>query len=137
MPFVLDMHMHTVLGAYDSSLKPEDLAAEANRVGLSGVNITEHDRLWDRHTLSTFRAAQAPLFINNGMEVSTDMGHIIAVGLTEYFPGIQRLAELRRVADETGAIQVSTAGSVPCGKRVSRRVIAMVMVERPRILPMQ
>ncbi len=107
MPFILDMHMHTVLGAYDSSLKPEDLAAEATRVGLSGVNITEHDRLWDRHTLSIFRDAQAPLFVNNGMEVSTDLGHVLAVGLTEYFPGIQRLAELRRVADETGAFLIA------------------------------
>ena len=42
------MHMHTVLGAYDSSLKPDDLATEATRVGLTGVNISEHDRLWDR-----------------------------------------------------------------------------------------
>ena len=40
------------------------------------------------------------------MEVTTDMGHVIAVGLTEYFPGIQRLAELRRVADETGAFLI-------------------------------
>ncbi|HLF77959.1 MAG TPA: PHP-associated domain-containing protein [Dehalococcoidia bacterium] len=106
MPAIIDMHMHTVLGAYDSSLRPEHLASEATRVGLSGVNITEHDRLWDRHTLSSFRTDQTPLFVNNGMEVSTDMGHIIAVGLPEYFPGIRRLAELRRIADETGAFLI-------------------------------
>lgn len=103
MPSIIDMHMHTLLGAYDSSLPPEVLAQEAVRVGLSGVNITEHDRLWDHQTLSRFRDDQAPLFVNNGMEVTTDMGHVIAVGLTVYASGIRRLAELRRIADEVGA----------------------------------
>ena len=59
---IIDMHMHTVLGAYDSSLKPDDLATEAVRVGLTGVNISEHDRLWDRYTLDRFRTEKAPLF---------------------------------------------------------------------------
>jgi histidinol phosphatase-like PHP family hydrolase len=103
MASIIDMHMHTLLGAYDSSLPPEELAQEATRVGLSGVNITEHDRLWDIHTLSRFREQQAPLFVNNGMEVTTDLGHVIAVGLPVYAPGIRRLAELRRVAAEAGA----------------------------------
>jgi hypothetical protein len=100
---IIDMHMHTLLGAYDSSLQPEELAREATRVGLSGVNITEHDRLWDLHALRRFREQQAQLFVNNGMEVTTDLGHVIAVGLPVYAPGIRRLVELRRVADEAGA----------------------------------
>lgn len=99
---IIDMHMHTVLGAYDSSLKPELLAEEAKKVGLTGVNITEHDRLWDQYVLAKYREEQAPLFINNGMEVSTDMGHILAIGLKGYAPGIRRLAELRKVIDDVG-----------------------------------
>jgi len=106
MPSIIDMHMHTVLGAYDSSLQPEMLADEAKRVGLSGVNITEHDRVWDQQVLQRFRQDQTPLFVNNGMEVTTDMGHVIAVGLGHYAPGIRRLAELRRVADEAGAFLI-------------------------------
>jgi hypothetical protein len=102
MGTIIDMHMHTVLGAYDSSLKPEHLAEEARRVGLTGVNISEHDRIWDPYTLARYREAQAPLFINNGMEVSTDMGHILAIGLPGYAPGIRRLAELRKVIDDVG-----------------------------------
>ncbi len=103
---IIDMHMHTVLGAYDSSLKPEALAEEAKKVGLTGVNITEHDRIWDQFTLDRYKEAQAPLFVNNGMEVSTDMGHILAIGLKGYAPGIRRLAELRRVADEVGGFLI-------------------------------
>lgn len=103
---IMDMHMHTVMGAYDSSLKPENLADEARKVGLTGVNLTEHDRLWDAQALKKYREDQAPLFINNGMEVSTDMGHILAIGLPGYAPGIRRLAELRRVIDEVGGFLI-------------------------------
>lgn len=99
---IIDMHMHTVLGAYDSSLKPDDLAEEAVRVGLTGVNISEHDRLWDRYTLEKFRTEKSPLFVNNAMEVTTDMGHIICVGLNEYVPGIRFLKKLRGIIDDVG-----------------------------------
>ena len=103
---IIDMHMHTLLGAYDSSLKPEELAQEAKKVGLTGVNITEHDRLWDQRTLESFRQEHAPLFINNGMEVSTDMGHMLAIGLPGYVPGIRRVAELRKVLDDAGGFLI-------------------------------
>lgn len=104
---IIDMHMHTLLGAYDSGLKPERLALEAKSVGLTGVNITEHDRLWDRHVLSRFRQEHEPLFVSNGIEVSTELGHIIAVGLPAYVSGIHRAAELRKAADEVGAYLIA------------------------------
>jgi predicted metal-dependent phosphoesterase TrpH len=103
---IIDMHMHTVLGAYDSELKPELLAQEARRVGLTGVNITEHDRMWDPLQLERYRQEHAPLFINQGMEVSTDMGHILAIGLKGYAPGSHKLSELRKVADNVGAFLI-------------------------------
>jgi predicted metal-dependent phosphoesterase TrpH len=104
---LIDMHMHTVRGAYDSGLQPEVLADEARKVGLTAVNITEHDRVWDPHSLAQFRSEQAPLFVNNGMEVSTDLGHILAVGMPGYMKGIHKAAELRKAADETGAFLIA------------------------------
>jgi predicted metal-dependent phosphoesterase TrpH len=99
---IIDMHLHTTRGASDSMLNPDDLIAEANRVGLTGVNITEHDRMWESWDLGPFRQQHEGTFVSNGMEVSTDMGHILAVGLKGYAPGIRRLEKLREVADETG-----------------------------------
>ncbi len=104
---IVDMHMHTVLGAYDSGLQPDSLANEARGVGLTGVAITEHDRMWDTHTLGRYRDEQAGLLVYNGMEVSTDMGHILAFGLPSYAPGIHRLAELRRLSLEVGGYLVA------------------------------
>ena len=98
---IVDMHVHTVRGAADSSLTPDQLIEEARRIGLTGVNISEHDRVWEPHVLEEFRE-RSGLFVSRGMEVSTDLGHMIVVGLDRYVPGIRRAAELRRVLDEVG-----------------------------------
>lgn len=103
---IIDMHLHTTKGASDSMLDPDDLVAEARRVGLTGVNITEHDRMWESWDLGPFRDRHDGVFVSNGMEVSTDMGHILAIGLKGYEPGIRRLERLRQVADEQGAFLV-------------------------------
>lgn len=103
---IIDMHLHTTRGASDSMLDPEDLITEAAHVGLTGVNITEHDRMWESWDLEPFRRDHPEIFINNGMEVSTDMGHILAVGLNGYAPGIRNLEKLRELADEQGAFLI-------------------------------
>ncbi|HMO53322.1 MAG TPA: CehA/McbA family metallohydrolase [Tepidiformaceae bacterium] len=103
---IIDMHLHTLRGASDSMLDPDDLIAEALRVGLTGVNITEHDRMWESWDLSPFRKKHSNIFVSNGMEVSTDMGHILAIGLKGYAPGIRRLEKLREIANEQGAFLV-------------------------------
>jgi predicted metal-dependent phosphoesterase TrpH len=103
---IIDMHLHTTRGASDSMLDPDDLIAEARRVGLTGVNITEHDRMWESWDLAPFRKKHEGIFVSNGMEVSTDMGHILAVGLKGYASGIRRLEKLREIADEQGAFLI-------------------------------
>jgi hypothetical protein len=107
MGTIVDMHVHTVRGASDSSLTPEQLLEEARRIGLTGVNITEHDRAWDDHEWERFRQRAEGIFLSRGMEVSTDLGHIIVVGLTRYVPGIRRATELRRVVDEVGGFMIA------------------------------
>ncbi len=107
MGTIVDMHVHTVRGASDSSLTPDQLLEEARRIGLTGVNITEHDRAWDDHEWEAFRRRAGSLFLSRGMEVSTDLGHIIVVGLTRYVPGIRRAVELRRVVDEIGGFMIA------------------------------
>ncbi len=106
MGSIVDLHLHTTRGASDSTLSPDDLAKEARRVGLGGVLLTEHDRLWDRHTLEQYRRQHADLLVASGMEVSTDLGHILAIGLQEYVAGIRHAETLRRVADEQGAFLI-------------------------------
>jgi predicted metal-dependent phosphoesterase TrpH len=105
-PSIIDMHVHTTRGASDSSLKPVELARKAHRVGVDGVVVTEHDRLWDPRELARFRQTHA-LFVANGMEVSTELGHILVIGLDRYVPGIRWAEELRRVAGEAGGYMIA------------------------------
>jgi sugar phosphate isomerase/epimerase len=102
---IVDMHVHTVRGAADSSLTPDQLIEEAHRIGLTGVNISEHDRVWEPHLVEEFRQ-RSGLFVSRGMEVSTDMGHMIVVGLDRYVAGIRRAAELRHVLDDVGGFMI-------------------------------
>lgn len=102
---IVDMHVHTVRGAADSSLTPEQLIEEARRIGLTGVNISEHDRVWETPQIEEFRR-ESGLFVSRGMEVSTDLGHMIVIGLDRYVPGIRRAVELRRVLDEVGGFMI-------------------------------
>ncbi len=103
---IVDMHVHTVRGAADSSLTPDQLIAEAKRIGLGGVNLSEHDRLWDPHDIDDF-GRRSGLFVSRGMEVSTDMGHCIVVGLERYVPGIRRARELRAAVDYAGGFMIA------------------------------
>ncbi len=102
---ILDAHIHTVRGAADSELQPDDLLAEANRIGLTGVNLTEHDRVWERYDWHNYVNAmsEAGVYLNQGMEVSTDLGHIIVFGIDQYYLGIRSAERLREVCDEIGA----------------------------------
>ncbi len=102
---IVDMHVHTVRGAADSSLTPEQLIEEARRIGLTGVNISEHDRVWETPQIEEFRR-ESGLFVSRGMEVSTDLGHMIVIGLDRYVPGIRRAVELRRVLDDVGGFMI-------------------------------
>ena len=102
---IVDMHVHTVRGAADSSLTPDQLIEETKRIGLTGVNISEHDRVWEPHLLEEFRE-RSGLLVSRGMEVSTDMGHMIVIGLDRYVAGIRRASELRRVLDEVGGFMI-------------------------------
>ena len=106
MGTIIDMHIHTTRGASDSGLDPNDLAKEARRRGLTAIHLSEHDRLWDKFVLAEYREKNADLLVANGMEVSTDMGHILALGLREYVGGIRHMETLRRVADEHGAFLI-------------------------------
>ena len=108
MATVLDLHVHTNRGSADSSLTPEDLVAEANRLGLTGVMITEHTG-WDRPDFEAF-ARQQDLVLLLALEAYTPLGHIITIGLdkyvTGYSGGIDTIRTLRREVDKVGGFMI-------------------------------
>ena len=106
MAKLFDLHIHTTKGSSDSSLNPEELILEAERLDLRGLCLTEHSGPWERHEFEKF-ASQHSVVLVRGMEAETDMGHMLAFGLDRYQPGFHKAAELRRAADAAGGFVVT------------------------------
>ena len=102
-----DLHAHTHVMSSCSQLTPEDLVEQAKAIGLDGIVITEHDAQWEPEALAEL-AERSGLVILAGMEVSTDLGHVLAYGLPKYLPGIYRAKGLREAADEVGAVLIQS-----------------------------
>jgi predicted metal-dependent phosphoesterase TrpH len=100
---ILDMHVHTNIGSYDSNLSPIELIRTGKASGLDGVVVTEHDRGWDVN-LARQLAHEHDFLILCGMEVSTDLGHVLVYGLEEYVSGILYAETLRQVVDKVEGI---------------------------------
>jgi predicted metal-dependent phosphoesterase TrpH len=106
MATIIDLHVHTTKGSSDSSLTPEEMVLEANRLGLPGICITEHNAPWDRHQFADF-ASKHDLLLIRGVEVDTEMGHVLVFGLDSYVSGISEITGLRRVVKERGGAMVT------------------------------
>lgn len=102
----MDVHVHTNPASSDSMLEPSELVELAIANGLTAISMSEHDFTLESHKQQEFRDQYPDLFINFGMEVSTDLGHMLAFGMPGYLPGIRRLEKLREEADKVGAFVV-------------------------------
>lgn len=85
MKFELHCHSHHSRGAkirWEGIPSPSELIAHAKRIGLSGVAITDHctTKAWPEARKEAKK--QGIIFIP-GVEVQTDSGHIIALGINE------------------------------------------------------
>ncbi len=105
MARLFDLHIHTTKGSSDSSLKPEELILEAERLGLRGLCITEHSGPWERREFERFASLHSVVLVR-AMEVETDMGHMLAFGLDQYQAGFNKAAALRKAVDNAGGFLI-------------------------------
>jgi predicted metal-dependent phosphoesterase TrpH len=104
---IIDLHNHTTPRSSCSVMKPDDLVEFAKRAGLDGLCITEHDRIWKADELKALSEKhEFPLF--RGMEVSTDLGHVLVFGLEEYVVGSWKLSTLAEAVTEAGGFMILT-----------------------------
>lgn len=98
----IDLHCHTRPLSACSALTAQDLLQLAVERGLGGVCLTEHDRAWDDDELRLLREA-APIPVFSAVELTTDMGHVLAFGLPPRgFSAIAR--EVFAAAQASGAL---------------------------------
>jgi predicted metal-dependent phosphoesterase TrpH len=80
-----DLHMHTTRYSPDSEMDPIALVRQAQKIGLDGVVITEHDWLWTEQELEELRAAAPGLVVLSGIEVTATEGHFLVYGVNDPF----------------------------------------------------
>lgn len=78
-----DLHMHTRRYSPDSEIDPFDLVRRAQEIGLDGIVITEHDRLWPEAELEELRGAAPGLVVLGGVEVSGRNGDLLCYGVRD------------------------------------------------------
>jgi len=105
MASIIDLHVHTIKGSMDSDISPRRLVERALGMGLTGVALTEHLSPWPVEEVEGLRR-ESGLFIVNAKEWATDMGHIIVIGLGREAKNIQRVQQLREVAQAQGAYMI-------------------------------
>jgi predicted metal-dependent phosphoesterase TrpH len=89
----------------DSDISPKRLGEQAKAMGLTGVTLSEHLHQWRPDEAAHF-AEEHGLFVFNAREWSTDLGHIIVLGLPPDVRGIHRARDLRPACDEYGAYMI-------------------------------
>ena len=102
---LIDIHTHTTPTSDDSILTPEELITESKRFGLDGVCITDHDRFWDPKDVEAL-TRKHDFLVLAGCEVTTEEGHILVYGLSEYIFGMHKAAFVRELVDDAGGAMV-------------------------------
>jgi len=77
---IIDMHVHESMHSPCSEMTLGEAVAAARFHGLDGICITDHDSMEIQNDAADYlRTVDFPVFI--GVELSTTVGHIIALGL--------------------------------------------------------
>jgi predicted metal-dependent phosphoesterase TrpH len=100
---LIDLHTHTRVYSRCSALTPEALVRAARERGLDGVCITEHDALWAADDLRGL-GEQMDFPVFRGIEVTTEVGHVLVFGVGRFDPAMAVLADLRRVVKNEGGL---------------------------------
>ncbi|MCS6884022.1 MAG: PHP domain-containing protein [Acidobacteriota bacterium] len=86
---IVDLHVHTIYSG-DSLIAPEEVIDQAVELGLDGICITEHD-CYELSGVAELLAENMPIKVFRGVEVSTDLGHMLVYGVSDWqnFPKVK------------------------------------------------
>lgn len=98
---VIDMHVHTSPASPCAGAAIEDLIAEAKRIGLNGMVITDHNYVWSAEDIQRLGREHEFLLLR-GNEIITDQGDVLVYGLEKDIKGVIKLADLRAEVEAAG-----------------------------------
>jgi len=96
-----ELHCHSSL-SYDGRDPVDMLLAQAKAVGLDALAVTDHDEI-DASLSAADRASDYGLVGIPGIEVTSEAGHVLALGVEELIePGLPFRETLERIRDRGG-----------------------------------
>lgn len=100
----LDLHVHTVHSG-DSPCKVEEAIQIAKDIGLDGIAITDHDTV--DGLKDSFGEIEDDFLVIPGIEVSSEDGHVLGLGVNEKIPPERPASEAVENIREKGGIAVA------------------------------
>lgn len=100
----VELHTHSAL-SYDGRDPVTALLEQARAAGLDALAVTDHDEI-DASLAAVDRAREYGLLAIPGIEVSSDDGHVLALGVEERIPAGLSFQETVDRIHETGGIAV-------------------------------
>jgi predicted metal-dependent phosphoesterase TrpH len=104
--FVIDLHVHTSPASPCASDPVAAMIAEAQRIGLDGICLTDHNFVWPPEHVEALRQKHGFLVLAAN-EIITDQGDMLVFGFTRDIKGVIPLAELRREVDRAGGLIIA------------------------------
>ncbi len=101
----IDLHVHTAPRSKCSNINPKEIIAEAKRIGLDGICITEHQVLWSVEEISDL-AAQENIKLFRGNEITTAQGDVLVFGMEKNIEGVIPIQMLKKEVDAAGAFSI-------------------------------
>ena len=102
---IIEMHAHSSDKSLDSGVSAIKMILQAKEIGLSGICLTEHNALWDSEDISEL-SEKFEINVFPGIELGTNVGHILAYGFESYRPQMLMIDALLKEAEEQGAALV-------------------------------
>ena len=87
---LIDLHTHSRPASGDSALDADELVRRAAAAGLDGVALTEHDYLRPASEGGELSERHG-IVVLCGIEVTTDIGHVLVFGLPAYHVGLRSI----------------------------------------------
>lgn len=100
---LIDLHCHTRVYSRCSALTPDALVRAARARGIDAVCITEHDAVWPALDVDRL-AAEMEFRVLRGMEVTTEVGHVLVYGVDAHRPEMASLDALQRIVRGEGGL---------------------------------
>ena len=102
MVYNLDLHVHSMY-SWDSTLHPEKIIKIAQKKGLSGIAVVDHNTVMG--AIKTVSFADDDFIVIIGSEISTDKGDVIGLFLNENITSRNFMDVLDEIKDQ-GAVSI-------------------------------